>query len=262
MARLFYEQAWTSDKVCSIEPAAWIPEYAWLYSIAAADGTFEASPRLIWLAAYAARPDWDIAKVAELLDAFARAGLLQRKQDEHGKVWGWWTGSKPFLPSKERIEKSRYRKGRGDLFDGSNAAAQCASAAAACNSDAAPCCPAAAAPQHCLGVGVGVGSGEGEGLGVGLDLAPKISEKEHSQEQSKPEGVGFSSLSSPPTPTPEPRLRKIVPRAEFESKKIEKEHTKIASTEQELIAELKATTIPTWTPEEIERMRPRTRNHP
>src|SRR5271157_4138617 len=67
-ARVFNEAAWKSEKVLSINPAEWIPEYAWLYSIALVDGTFEASPRQLWMAAYVGRPDWNAEKVAQLLD--------------------------------------------------------------------------------------------------------------------------------------------------------------------------------------------------
>ncbi len=115
--RLFSESAWKSEKIDKIEPVQWRAEYAWLYSIALADGTFEAAPKLVWSAAYAhARPDWDSSKVGELLDELERVGLLERATDENGKVWGHWVGSEPFLPSPERIKKSRYKVGRGDLF--------------------------------------------------------------------------------------------------------------------------------------------------
>jgi hypothetical protein len=117
MARVFNEAAWKSDKVFSIQPVEWRAEYAWLYSIALADGTFEASSRLVWLAAYASvRPDWDQDKVARLLDELERVGLLQRASAEDGKVWGRWVGSEKFLMSEERCLKLRLKMGRRGIF--------------------------------------------------------------------------------------------------------------------------------------------------
>jgi hypothetical protein len=245
MARLFYENAWKSDKVLSIQPAEWVSEYAWVYSIATADGTFEASPRLIWMAAYAGRPDWTPEKVARLLDEFERVGLLVRAKDENGKIWGQWVGSEKFLPSEERCKTARYKVGRRDLFKG----------AARSSTEQ----QRARTEQHGqgLGVGVGVGVGEGEGKGFDLDSAAK-SENEQPQEQSNPKGV-CEVPSSTPTPTPKTkRLRKVIPRAEFESKKEEQEIAQSASATNALLEEFKAELAARppiqWTPEEQKRM--------
>jgi|ERR1700723_2212977 len=65
-----------SDKIDNINPVSWRPEYAWLYPIALADGTFEAAPKLVWGKAYAVvRPDWNIEQVGQLLDEFERVGF-------------------------------------------------------------------------------------------------------------------------------------------------------------------------------------------
>jgi hypothetical protein len=197
MARVFNEAAWKSDKVLNIQPAEWIPEYAWLYSIALVDGTFEASPRLIWMAAYAGRLDWDASKVGQLLDELERVGLLARTKDETGKVWGRWVGSEKFLPSKAHVDSHRYKKGRSDLF-----AVQ--SSAALDNPEQRQ--DSAGMSRLGLGVGVGVGSDSelekesGVDVGFGFDSAAKGSEKEQRNPNPKSECV-FSSA----TPTPKPR---------------------------------------------------------
>jgi len=115
MARIFSEDAWKSDKISRIEPASWRPEYAWLYSIALADGTFEADAHKVWAAAYACvRPDWNHRKVEKLLKELERVGLLLLATDEHEKLWGLWVGAEKHLPSKSH--RDRYKCGRLDLF--------------------------------------------------------------------------------------------------------------------------------------------------
>lgn len=190
-ARVFSEDAWKSEKVLNIQPAAWIPEYAWLYSIARADGTFEAAPRLVWMAAYVGRSDWNVEQVGKLLDELERVGLLRRSKADDGKVWGFWVGSEKYGPSKERIEKARYKKGRSDLFANSDGAAQEQHGAA----------PRSTA-LHGLGVGVGLGEGEGKGNGLGSDAA-KSSENEQPQEQVKSASSEEQSLP-PNTVAPKP----------------------------------------------------------
>jgi hypothetical protein len=191
MARVFNEAAWKSDKVFNIQPVEWRAEYAWVYSIALADGTFEASPRLVWMAAYASvRPDWDIEKVGHLLDELARVGLLRRTQDEQGKVWGRWVGSEKFLPSQERCKTNRYKTGRGDLFSDVAASAQ------------RPESDGAAPAQRPLGVGSGCGCGIGEGEERDLGLvAPKNPETEP-QVKDPVVSEASSSLSDTVEPTP------------------------------------------------------------
>lgn len=190
--RVFNEVAWKSEKVLNIQPAAWIPEYAWLYSIALIDGTFEAAPRLVWMAAYVGRPDWDVAKVGKLLDELERIGLLERRQAEDGKVWGRWVGSEKFLPKEDYVKAHRYKTGKADLFKSDGAAlAQRRNSASA------------ALAERCLGVGLGVGQcvGEGEGKGSGLGFAAKSSENEQSQEQPQPQSQERKATPSLSIPT-------------------------------------------------------------
>jgi hypothetical protein len=207
-ARVFSEDAWKSEKVLNIQPAAWIPEYSWLYSIARADGTFEAAPRLVWMAAYVGRSDWNVEQVGKLLDELERVGLLRRSKADDGKVWGFWVGSEKYGPSKERIEKARYKKGRSDLFENNSDGAAQEQHGAASRSTA----------LHGLGVGVGVGSGEGVGNGLGSDAA-KSSENEQPQKQEQVKSVRESKASATPTPTPKatatPKARVVLSRDEY-----------------------------------------------
>jgi len=153
VARIFSEDAWKSDKISKIVPSSWRPEYAWLYSIALADGTFEADAHKVWVSAYACvRPDWTCAKVEKLLKEFERVGLLRFATDENGKLWAEWIGSGKFLPTPERCKTNRYKTGRSDIFsDG------------------------AATAQRQLGVGVGSGIGLGLGKEEEQDGRPPLS---------------------------------------------------------------------------------------
>ncbi|SRR6266481_2515287 len=216
MARVFSEAAWKSDKIFNIQPVEWRAEYSWIYSIALADGTFEASHRLVWSAAYATvRPDWDIDKVGKLLDELERVGLLQRTVADDGKVWGRWVGSEKFLPTEERCKTHRFKTGRRDLFKGS------AGAAPEQHHDSAVAAP----EEHHLGVGVGYSLGEGKGTGVGLGSAPKNSENEL-----QPKSMSVDVLSSLTPGTPQNRRqRPVLSPDEYDAKKTERAAAEFAA---------------------------------
>jgi hypothetical protein len=210
MARVVSEKIWSSQKVRNINPEEWQPEYSWLLPIAAADGTFEADAHLVWAQAYSCnRRQWNTENVGRLLDELERVGLLQRADDENGKVWGRWVGSEKFLPSKERCRTNRYKTGRGDLFEASDGAAP----AQRQESDVA------ATAQRPLGVGVGSGVGFGEGLGngVGVDLVcgqGSVNEQEQVKSVcSSPSPTSTATAAATPTPTPLPfkRIRTAAP---------------------------------------------------
>jgi hypothetical protein len=218
-ARVFSETAWKSEKIDNIKPVEWRAEYAWLYSIAMADGTFEAAPKQIWAAAYAVvRPDWDTGKVIALLDELERVGLLERKTDEHGKVWGRWTGAQQWLPKKEYVKAHRYKTGRSDLFSDGAAPEQPERSASATLAQR----QRSAVPE--VGLGLGVGSGEDSDSDTGLDAA-KNSENEHRPEQSNPnpksKGVFVPSTPTPaPTATSTPKAKRpVLSRDEYEHEK-------------------------------------------
>jgi hypothetical protein len=123
-ARVLNERVWHSEKLRKVQPPTWIPEYAWLVSIACVDGTFELDAHDIWAKAYACnRSDWTPEQVGKLLDEFERVGLLIRKTDENGKIWGFWTGSDNFQPPPSM--KHHFKKGKRSLFgDGKPSATQ------------------------------------------------------------------------------------------------------------------------------------------
>lgn len=109
------EALWRSDKLSKVEPPNFRAEYANMIPLALADGTFECNPRRVWSDVYAYnRPDIDIETVSAILDEFERVGLLTRKGDEKGKIWGFWVGIEARLPSEST--RDRYKKGIGNTF--------------------------------------------------------------------------------------------------------------------------------------------------
>jgi hypothetical protein len=93
---------WKSEKLGKCLPKS-IPEYAWLYGLADANGNFELTNlRAVHSHAYAPiRPLFSLQDLREVIDDFARHGLLFI-WEEKGKRFGHWTGSdKPGrLPSR------------------------------------------------------------------------------------------------------------------------------------------------------------------
>lgn len=118
--RLFSDKAWKSDKIRAL-PEKYRAEYAWIYSMALCDGTFECDAHKVWAACYATvrsggRYGWTSEKVDEMLLAFELAGLLQRCYDSEGKVWGKWTNCEDCLPA--RCDWHKHQRGKGFLFEG------------------------------------------------------------------------------------------------------------------------------------------------
>ncbi len=109
------DKAWKSDKLRQL-PDRYVAEYAWMYSVALADGTFEAAPERILSDAYSySRKGWTIKKLCKVLSEFEKVGLLQRKKDSEGKVWGFWVGSDSELPPES--ERHKYKQGKRYLFE-------------------------------------------------------------------------------------------------------------------------------------------------
>jgi hypothetical protein len=111
------EALWRSNKLNQVQPLNFRAEYANLIPLAEADGTFEADPRRVWADVYSFnRPDVRVGQVEDILKAFEKAGMLVRKTDENGKIWGKFMGIETRLPAKSL--RGRYKQGKADLFNG------------------------------------------------------------------------------------------------------------------------------------------------
>src|ERR1700688_1242438 len=106
---------WTSIKMRKV-PLKFRAEYANLIPLAEADGTFMADTRSVWSRVYSCnREDITVEMVEEILNAFENAGMLTRKTDESGRVWGHLNGIENRLPP-ENI-RGRYKSGNSNLFN-------------------------------------------------------------------------------------------------------------------------------------------------
>jgi hypothetical protein len=137
---LDFDALWASDQIASC-PAWAQAEYAWLYGLADASGSFELTNlRVIWGRVAAVRKDLSIERLEEIFQEFIARGLLFTWQ-AGGKRYGHWTGSDvpgrlpppswrarlerlaPPLPRKELAEyMSRFSSSREPIFDDQSAA--------------------------------------------------------------------------------------------------------------------------------------------
>lgn len=87
-----FDALWASDKLASC--AEWAQsEYAWLYGLADASGSFELTNlRVIWGRVAAIRKNLTLERLGEIFDEFIARGLLFT-WEESGKRYGHWTGS-------------------------------------------------------------------------------------------------------------------------------------------------------------------------
>lgn len=167
--RLFSDKAWASDKLAAVQED-FRAEYAWIYSLALCDGTFEADPKKVWSSCYAPirqtakRGAWTVAKVAELLDEFTQKGLLQTRIDSDGKLWGKWTNCEDCLPP--RCDWHKHQRGKGFLFE------QPANG---------QLLPSHWLAQRRQGVGFGLGNGNGDGAGAVSSLLPDADEADEAK---------------------------------------------------------------------------------
>jgi hypothetical protein len=83
---------WSSDKLAAC--AEWAQaEYAWLYGLADASGSFELTNlRVIWGRVAAIRRNLTIERLEQVFEEFSARGLLFRWESS-GKRFGHWTGS-------------------------------------------------------------------------------------------------------------------------------------------------------------------------
>jgi hypothetical protein len=155
--RVFSDAAWTSDKVKAL-PEDFRAEYAWIYSLALCDGTFECDTRKIWAQCYAptrkisGKGGFTVERVGELLQELVRVGLLLTQTDAQGKTWGYWVGSEKFLPPRAHWHK--YKRGKGFLFTGPDAV-----------QNDSGIVTEESRKTSSIGLGVGLGSGLGRGIG-------------------------------------------------------------------------------------------------
>ena len=89
---LDFDALWASDKLAAC--AEWAQsEYAWLYGLADASGSFEmTNMRVIWGRVAAIRKNLSLERLQEIFDEFVARGLLFTWM-ESGKRYGHWTGS-------------------------------------------------------------------------------------------------------------------------------------------------------------------------
>ena len=87
-----FDALWASDKLASC--AEWAQsEYAWLYGLADASGSFEMTNlRVIWGRVAAIRKNLTLERLREIFDEFTARGLLFT-WEANGKRYGHWTGS-------------------------------------------------------------------------------------------------------------------------------------------------------------------------
>lgn len=108
------ESLWRSAKLRNV-PLEFRSEYANLIPLAEADGTFEADARMVWSNVYSYnRDDVTVDLVEDILEAFESAGMLVRKADEAGKMWGILVGIEARLPPESQRDK--YKQGKAYLF--------------------------------------------------------------------------------------------------------------------------------------------------
>jgi hypothetical protein len=87
-----FDALWASDKIAAC-PAWAQAEYAWLYGLADASGSFELTNlRVIWGRVAAVRKDLTLERLEQIFQEFTARGLLFT-WEAGGKRYGHWTGS-------------------------------------------------------------------------------------------------------------------------------------------------------------------------
>jgi hypothetical protein len=104
-----FDALWARDKIASC-PAWAQAEYAWLYGLADASGSFELTNlRVIWGRVAAVRKDLTPERLEQIFQEFMARGLLFT-WETNGKRYGHWTGSDvpgrlPPPPWRARLER-------------------------------------------------------------------------------------------------------------------------------------------------------------
>src|SRR5258707_1317877 len=100
------EALWLSQKGLLL-PERYRTHYANWIPLAEANGVFEATPQRIYARIYSYwLPNFGKKKVAALLDAFIKVGLVRTWQAD-GKTWGYFVGidKEGRLPSSKHLER-------------------------------------------------------------------------------------------------------------------------------------------------------------
>lgn len=106
------DRLWRSDKLRQAQPESFRAEYANIYPLALANGSFECAPERVWYEVYAYnRPSISTENVRAILEEFERVKLLFRWHDASNKQWGYWVGCEKTLPTPAQITQSRYKAG-------------------------------------------------------------------------------------------------------------------------------------------------------
>jgi hypothetical protein len=165
-----FDAMWASDKLAACEESCRV-EYAWLYGIADANGSFELTNlRTIWGRISAIRPKFAIKRLESVLGEFHSNGLLFI-WDHDGKKYGHWTGS----DRPGRLPKQSHR-GRYEIHapqvPQNQLDAYIAGVISRHKRESTPGIASKNAQGVGVGVGVGVGAGTGEGEGGGDKPTP------------------------------------------------------------------------------------------
>ena len=103
-----FESLWASEKLAECESSD-RAEYAWLYGLADANGSFELNMRSIHSRVSAIRPRLTLRRLERIFANFERHGLLFI-WSENGKRYGHWTGSNRPGRLPKLSERHRYKK--------------------------------------------------------------------------------------------------------------------------------------------------------
>src|SRR5712692_2484131 len=104
-----FDGLWASDKLAACEESVRV-EYAWLYGLADATGSFELNMRSILARVSAIRPALSMRRLERIFAEFERHGLLFVWTSTNSKKYGHWTGSDRPGRLPPASERHCYRK--------------------------------------------------------------------------------------------------------------------------------------------------------
>jgi hypothetical protein len=195
---LDFDALWASDKIAAC--AEWAQaEYAWIYGLADANGSFELTNlRVSWSKVAAIRKSLSLERFEQIIDEFHDKGLLFIWVAD-GKRYGHWTGSdKPGRLPRESRRTPRY----GPIFaplvpkkELTNYATGCAS-----RRDTKPVAPGSNLNGNDRYRSVDCDTTPVDGLGLGLGLGVGVGEKKAHQQNGAPAAQGTTRPSPSSVP--------------------------------------------------------------